>query len=142
MDTNKLSTVEFLFKDEVACCYENIVACWDEGLVKCMCKINKDYFDVDFLLAHPLEYLLEETLCVHQSYMNKIVWSDTYFHFCLDHTYKTPMVYQDRLNGGRDKGWPETYIHFFRHHQQFLQYFERKSILSIETYLKVLHHHP
>ena len=37
---------------------------------------DKDDFDVDFLRAHPLEYILEETLggqyLVHHGYMRKI----------------------------------------------------------------------
>ena len=34
----------------------------DEGLVECFDKNIKYEFDVHFILTHPLEYLLEETL--------------------------------------------------------------------------------
>ena len=37
------------------CCDADIVACLDEGVVACLDKNNKDDFDVDFILAHPLE---------------------------------------------------------------------------------------
>ena len=49
-------------KDEVACWYEDGVACLDEGVVKLLDKNNKDDFDVDFLLAQSLKFLLEEIL--------------------------------------------------------------------------------
>ena len=54
---------------------------------------NKDYFDVDFLLAQPLEYILEETLggkcLVHNSYMHNIGCCDTYAHFCYNRNKKS-----------------------------------------------------
>ena len=55
MDTNKLVVVEFLDKGEVVFCDEDVVSCLDEGVVKCLNKNNKDYFDVDFILPHPLK---------------------------------------------------------------------------------------
>ena len=47
--------VEFLDKDEVACCDEDVVELLYEGVLECLDKNNKDDFDVDFLHAHPLE---------------------------------------------------------------------------------------
>ena len=47
MDTNKLGVVECLYKDEVACVDDYVLACLDNN--------DKDYFYVDFLHAHPLE---------------------------------------------------------------------------------------
>ena len=55
MDTKKWVVVEFLDKYEVAWCYEDVVACLDVGGVKCLDKNNRDSFDVDFLLTHPVE---------------------------------------------------------------------------------------
>ena len=46
--------MELLGKDEVACCDEDVVALLDEGVVKLLDNNNKDDFDVDFILAHPL----------------------------------------------------------------------------------------
>ena len=81
--------VECLDKYEVACCDDDVVECWDEGVVECLDKNNKDDFDVDFLLPHPLEKLMEETLggkfIVHHGYIKKIGWSKTYVHFCHEH---------------------------------------------------------
>ena len=65
MDTKKLGVVEFLVKDEVECCDEDFVTCLDEGVLKCLDKNNKDDFDVDFLLPHPLEHLLEDPWVVN-----------------------------------------------------------------------------
>ena len=55
MDTNKLGVVELLEKDEVACCDKDVVACFDDGVLAFLDKNNKDYFDVYFLHAYPLE---------------------------------------------------------------------------------------
>ena len=67
------------------------MACLGEGAVAWLVKNNQDYFYVDFLLPHPLEYPLEETLggkcTAHHAYMNKIVRSETYVHFSHDHHY-------------------------------------------------------
>ena len=41
-------------KDEVACWYEDGVACLDEGVVKLLDKNNMDGFDIYITLAHPL----------------------------------------------------------------------------------------
>ena len=44
---------------------EDVVAYFDEYLLPCLDNNNnKDNFDGYFLCAHPLEYLLEETLGV------------------------------------------------------------------------------
>ena len=76
MDKKKLGVVECLYKVEVACCDEDVVACFDEGLLACLDKNNKYDFDVYFLHAPPLEYILEEILgrkCLFQhSHMQKI----------------------------------------------------------------------
>ena len=73
MDTKKLGVVECLDKYEVACCDEDVVACFYEGVVKCLDKNNKEDFDIYFILAHPLEYILEENLggkgLVHHGHM-------------------------------------------------------------------------
>ena len=65
---------------------------------------------------YPFEWLLEGTLggqcIVYRGYMQKIVWSETYVHFCYKHKYKTPMIYQSHLNDGRERIWSESYIHF------------------------------
>ena len=50
-----LGVATCLDKDEMVCCDEDFVACLDEGVVKFLDKNNKDDFDVDFLLPHPLE---------------------------------------------------------------------------------------
>ena len=50
-------------KDELECCDEDVVSYLGEGVMACLDKNNKDYFYVDFLLAYPLEYILEENLC-------------------------------------------------------------------------------
>ena len=62
MDTNKLVVVELLDKSEVVFFDEDFVSCLDQGVVKCLNKNNKDYFDVDFILPHPLKQIIEETL--------------------------------------------------------------------------------
>ena len=62
MDTNKLSVVECLDKDEAEWCDEDVVVCFDQGVLTCLDNNNKDDFDRGFLHAHPLEQLLEETL--------------------------------------------------------------------------------
>ena len=71
--------------------------CLNEGVVKILDNNNRDNFDVDFPLAHPLEYLLEETLCgkclVNHGYMEIFGWSETYIHIYHDHDYKTLMIY-------------------------------------------------
>ena len=64
---------ECLDKYEVACCDEYVVTCLDEGVLECLDNNNKDDFDVDFLHAPPLEYILEENLgekfLSHHGYM-------------------------------------------------------------------------
>ena len=74
-------------------------------------KNNKDYFDVDFLRPHPLEYLIEEKLggkcIVYHGNMNKFGCSETYVNFSHDHNYKKPMIYQAQLNDWRERGWYE-----------------------------------
>ena len=76
-------------------------------MVQCLDKNNKEYFDFYFLLTHPLEYIIEETLegkCLfHHGYMNKIGWYETYVYFCHDHNYKTTMIYQYHMHYGREK---------------------------------------
>ena len=62
MDLEKLGMVACLYNYEVACCDEDVVVLLYEGLMVWLENNNKDYFDVDFLLVHPLEYILEETL--------------------------------------------------------------------------------
>ena len=67
----------------------------NEGVVACLDKNNKDDFDVDFLLANPLEYHLGETLgqqcIVHHGYMKKIVWYETYVQFFMTIAIKTQL---------------------------------------------------
>ena len=54
----------------------DVVEYLDEGMLSCLDNNDKDDFDVYFLHAHPLEYLLEETLggkcLVHHGYMQKL----------------------------------------------------------------------
>ena len=94
--TQKMGVVTCLDKDEVACCDEYVVACLDEGVVECLDNNNKNYFDVDFLLSHPLEYILQGILsgkCTfHNGYMKIFVWYNTYVHLYHDHSYKTPRI--------------------------------------------------
>ena len=42
-------------KGLVECFNKYLAACCDEGGVACLDKNNKYYFDVDFILLHPLE---------------------------------------------------------------------------------------
>ena len=109
MDTKKLGVVELLDKDEVECGDGDVVEWLDEGVLACLDNNNKDDFDVYFLHAPPLEYILEEILggkCLFQhSHMQKIVWCDTYVHFFYHHNYENQMIYHDHLNGGREKVW-------------------------------------
>ena len=49
MDTQKLDVVKLLDKDEVACCYEDVFVCLDQGVVKLLDNNNKDYFDFDLV---------------------------------------------------------------------------------------------
>ena len=66
------------------------------GVFACLDNNDKGDFYVDFLHAHPLEYILEETLgrqyLVHHGYMRKIFWWYTYVHFCYHRKYKNQMV--------------------------------------------------
>ena len=62
METNKLGMMELLDKDEAEFCDEDIVACFDEGVLEFLDNNNKDDFDGDFIQANPLEYLLDKTL--------------------------------------------------------------------------------
>ena len=55
MDTNKIGVVEWLDKDEVSCCDEDMLAYFDEGVLACLDKNNKDDFSVDFFDEHQLE---------------------------------------------------------------------------------------
>ena len=77
----------------MACCNKDVVAYFYEGVLACFDNNNKDDFDVCFIQAHPLEYLLEKHLggrcLVHHGYMWKIGWCETYDHFCYQHKYKT-----------------------------------------------------
>ena len=43
--------MEFLDKDEVACCDEGVVECLSGGVVSCLDDNNKDGSFVDFLFA-------------------------------------------------------------------------------------------
>ena len=74
--------------------------------------------------------------------MNKIGWYDTYCHFYCYNEWKIPMIYQDKLNGGRERGWSDAYIQFNHPHQHFIHIFEMKSGLSLETYFHIFHHRP
>ena len=47
--------VACLDKGEVECCDEDVVELLDEGVAELLDNNNKDDFDVDFPLAHPLE---------------------------------------------------------------------------------------
>ena len=81
---------------------------FDEGVLAYLDNNDKDYFDVDFLHSHPLEYLLEENLggkCLfHHGYMQKIGWCDIYTHSCYHHNYKNHMFHYDHLDYGMEKG--------------------------------------
>ena len=92
MDTNKLGVVDWLDKYEVACGDEYVLAWLYESVLAYLDNNDKDDFDVDFLHAHSLGYILEETLggkcLVHNGYMQKNFWFYTYFHFCYHHNYK------------------------------------------------------
>ena len=46
--------VACLDKGEVECCDEDVVELLDEGVAELLDNNNKDDFDVDFILAHPL----------------------------------------------------------------------------------------
>ena len=76
----------------MACCNDDVVACFDDGVLACFDNNNKDYFDVGFLHAYPLEYIIDETLggkcLVQHGYMHKIGWCETYAHFYYHHNYK------------------------------------------------------
>ena len=80
----------------VECSDEFVVAFLGECVFVFLYKKNKDDCDVDFLHAHPSEYILEETLdekfLVHDGYMQKIVWYETYVHLCYHHNYKNQMI--------------------------------------------------
>ena len=56
----------------MACSNEDVGACADCGVVRFFDKNNKIDFDVDFILAHHLEYLLEVILggkcLIHHGY--------------------------------------------------------------------------
>ena len=39
----------------MACGDDDVVECLDEGVLSCLDNNDRDYFDVDFLHAHPLE---------------------------------------------------------------------------------------
>ena len=43
----------------MACGDEDVVELFDEGVLAYLDNNDKDYFDVDFLHSHPLEYLLD-----------------------------------------------------------------------------------
>ena len=85
----------------VVTCLDNyMVSCSDYGGLTCLYEVvveyldnnNKDNFDVDFLHAHPLEYILKENLggkyLVHHTYMQKIGCCETHVHFCYHQNYK------------------------------------------------------
>ena len=42
-------------KDDVACFDKGVAECLIEGVLKCFDKNNRDFLNVDFILAHPLE---------------------------------------------------------------------------------------
>ena len=101
--------MECLDTYDVACCDEDVVAWLNEGVVACLDKNNKDDFDVDFLLANPLEYHLGETLgrqcIVHHGYMKKIVWYETYVQFFMTIAIKTQLSTKHTwIMGGRGDG--------------------------------------
>ena len=60
----------------MACDDKNVMACLDEGVLAYLDNNDKNNFDVNFIHAYPLEYLLEETLgekCLfHHGYMQII----------------------------------------------------------------------
>ena len=92
MYTNKLGLAECLDKDEVSYFYEGVVAWFDEGVLACLDKNNKDDFNWYYIHAHSLKYILEDKLggqcLVYHSYLQKIVWCETYAPFCYHHNYK------------------------------------------------------
>ena len=82
MDTNKFGVVEFLDKYQVACCDEDVLACLYLDVLACLDNNNRYGFDVYFLLAYPMEQIIEETLggkfLFHNGSMQKIGWYETY----------------------------------------------------------------
>ena len=82
MGTNKFVMVKCLDKYEVAYCDEEVVACLYLAMLACLNNNNKDNFYVYFLLAYPMEQIIEETLggkCLfHNGSMQKISWYETY----------------------------------------------------------------
>ena len=74
--------------------------------------------------------------------MERSLWCETYAHLFYHLSYKNQMIYHDRLDYGREKGWSDTYIHFSQRHQQFLHYLRRKSGWYLQTYFHVLQFHP
>ena len=89
----------------MACGDEDGVVCLDEVVLPCLDNNYKDDFGVDFLCAHPLEYIFEETFggkcLVHCGYMQKIGWWDTYVNFFYHHNYKNQMIYHNFLDDER-----------------------------------------
>ena len=73
----------------VACFDEGVAEFLYEGVAEFLDKNNKDDFDDNSLLAHPLVYLLEGALggqyIVHHGFIKKIFWSDTYVHLSFYH---------------------------------------------------------
>ena len=49
MSTNKIGLVVCLDKYDVSCCDKDVVAFFDDGVLACLCKNNKDDFDGDFI---------------------------------------------------------------------------------------------
>ena len=78
------------------------------GLLACLDNDNKDDFDGDFLHAHPLEGILEETLggncLVHHGYMQKVGWCDTYDQLCYHRKYKNQIIYHLSLEWWEEEG--------------------------------------
>ena len=62
MGTNKFVMVKCLDKYEVAYCDEEVVACLYLAMLACLDNNNKDGFYLYFLLAYPMEQIIEETL--------------------------------------------------------------------------------
>ena len=90
MDTRKLGVEEFLDKYKLACGDEDMAEPLDESELSFLDNNNKDDVGVDFLHAHLLEYIIEETLggqCLgHHGFLHKIGWCEYCSWFQVERT--------------------------------------------------------
>ena len=89
-------------------------------------------------------------ICIMEKIMSGMRIFETYIHLYHHHKYfrhqvQSKMIdltiYHDHLGYGRKIVCYEAYIHLSHHHQQFLQCCERGSGWSLDTFIKLLHHH-